>query len=487
MAERDRIIQAKIRRQKQQRAARRRKNQGEDTHVVKEGESIFSIAGSQFGDQRFFEAILAANPHLKGGVLRPGQRITLPGVDAGSDPVVSFAGVGEALRISAKTAEAQQKELGEIKDPFRGFNINDLTDRGLATLESFGFTQEFLQLATDPKEGGIFDNFNVGLGATGQAGADGFVPRKATIPPGQVPQPDTTPFLQRPGAQELNLGGAPLPPQPGQLPKVRGGFQDAPADLVQQNLAPFGTEPTRAELLKFQDAIGTTLRPSPGAEEVTTPRQVIGKAITEGTLDLVDLVRGRGSSLEEQRALRDERMGKGLAPLGVPASATGDVTVPNVLTMSVTEKAKEFRAGFESVSSVLEALPLAETQEEAEAIRSTLPDALPEGAVNMLLANDVITIESIEEEYNYNANTGTYTRKTPAETGTVQTSFGNVVDEYLKLNLDIPPLYRGEIRPPIARSLGKGGFNTGASSGFNSRFPGVNNFTGLINWRGVSL
>lgn len=61
--------------------------------TVRKGDSFYSIAGRELGNQRFFEQVIAANPGITD--LQPGMRLRIPGVDTGVQPIVSF----EAARL----------------------------------------------------------------------------------------------------------------------------------------------------------------------------------------------------------------------------------------------------------------------------------------------------------------------------------------------------------------------------------------------------
>ncbi len=53
---------------------------GPRTYVVKSGQTLSSIAADVYGNQRFYVAILRANPNLNPKQLQPGMKITLPDI-----------------------------------------------------------------------------------------------------------------------------------------------------------------------------------------------------------------------------------------------------------------------------------------------------------------------------------------------------------------------------------------------------------------------
>ena len=93
-------------------------------YTVKSGDSFFRIAGRVLGNQRFFEAIMAANPGVTN--LRAGQTITIPNVDtskADRDIVVSQGGIARAAQIGGVLKAAGSE------DPFGRFDPNKLSPR----------------------------------------------------------------------------------------------------------------------------------------------------------------------------------------------------------------------------------------------------------------------------------------------------------------------------------------------------------------------
>ncbi len=172
----------------------------ERTYTVQAGDSYSSIAGSQLGNQRFFEAVMQAN----GGAqqLHPGMQITIPSVDPNQQPVVSFDAIAAGLGLGA------QLQAAGSTNPFAGFDPNALTDRGRARLGELGINF-----------GGQLGGFAGGLtGGVPSGGVDPVtgLPAAGQIPGGALADPKDrgeAPFSPLGAGGQINQLGPPAPLQ----------------------------------------------------------------------------------------------------------------------------------------------------------------------------------------------------------------------------------------------------------------------------------
>jgi hypothetical protein len=157
------------------------------TVTVQPGDSAFRIAERELGNQKFFEAIFAANPSVDFANLQPGQVLTLPNVDttkAGADITVSQAGITQAVLtdIQAGVGSAAGGQLSAA-----GLQVlGDAAQQGLINLD-------FLQAA--------------GAEIPGQTPTE---PAPAGVP-GAIPGAGPTPATQAsfPQAAQVSATGTP--------------------------------------------------------------------------------------------------------------------------------------------------------------------------------------------------------------------------------------------------------------------------------------
>ncbi|MBW2559808.1 MAG: LysM peptidoglycan-binding domain-containing protein [Deltaproteobacteria bacterium] len=199
---------------------------GGGSYTVQAGESWFSIAGTELGDQRAFEALMAANPGIVSQGLQPGMVLNLPTLRTGPDgttisPTVSFDAVSIAANITAGTMRGISDEsLQQIADQFLA--AGNITERQRAGL-----------LSSLPQNS-LGQNFNAAgelISGDGTLGGDGTAAAGDLVEGGFDPLDPT----QRSQITDLDLptigGPGNRASRPSQQSEQRGGFRE-PQDVV---------------------------------------------------------------------------------------------------------------------------------------------------------------------------------------------------------------------------------------------------------------
>ncbi len=107
--------------------------QGGGSVTARQGDSVFSIARREFGDERFAEQILSANRGLLGqdGLVRAGDNIFIPRLRTDKAPVVSFGGQAELLQLSDRAGVDVSDDFRKLGEQITnaGFGIDPETGR----------------------------------------------------------------------------------------------------------------------------------------------------------------------------------------------------------------------------------------------------------------------------------------------------------------------------------------------------------------------
>ena len=254
--------------------------QGGGSVTARQGDSVFSIAQREFGDQRFAEQILAANQRLLGNnrVVRAGDQIFIPRLRTDASPTVSFGGQAELLQLSERsgfdTGDDFQKLGKQITDA--GYGIDPETGR-------------IVRSGTGITSGGdVIAPTSPGSPPAGQRRSPGSIRGQVNTPaqssPLRTPIQDLPPGLQNQTVFSPPLAGqSPIGPQSagGQF----GGVAGLPGANDPRTL--FSGRGTGANF-------GGTISPVQQAwNELTAPGpRLVNPATLAGNRGLVDLLGG---------------------------------------------------------------------------------------------------------------------------------------------------------------------------------------------------
>lgn len=184
---------------------------GGGTYTVQSGDSLFSIAGSELGDQRFFEALSAANNGLTS--LRPGMTINLPRVRSatGYSPTVSAEGFEAITGQPSGVIPGPKEPINQIADTL-DVPTSSVPQVATASVTGAGAAQPNIQ----PSTASLTGSNNIQPNTTAVAsltGANNIQTSTQALTPRQTESARLT-------GQALNLGAAPYDPTTGKYTAI---------------------------------------------------------------------------------------------------------------------------------------------------------------------------------------------------------------------------------------------------------------------------